>query len=170
MGWLAIVVSVRWWSKWFCFVCQNRKRDASTRDRTKDLQIFSLTLSQLSYRSVEGSFTDTFTNRNLTSHRTLYKFIQHHVATNTPQHLLDTLPNGTNLPQPSTLCTEIVNTIHYLHMHYDFAASRHCASLGFEPPAPCRLWLVVLETRFPRAGHSSVFEQLLHIRLHSHPP
>ena len=33
----------RWWQE------RKKKTDAATRDRTRDLQIFSLTLSQLSY-------------------------------------------------------------------------------------------------------------------------
>ena len=89
-----------------CFVCQNRKRDASTRDRTKDLQIFSLTLSQLSYRSVEGSSANTFTHRTLTSHKTLYKFIQDRAATNTPHNTrkypVNSQPISTSLSRPST--------------------------------------------------------------------
>jgi hypothetical protein len=39
------------------FVCNKRKKYASNRDRTSDLKIFSLTLSQLSYRSKERVFT-----------------------------------------------------------------------------------------------------------------
>ena len=35
-----------------------RERGAATRDRTRDLQIFSLTLSQLSYRGVENKYIE----------------------------------------------------------------------------------------------------------------
>ena len=34
---------------WHLFKVQSKQKDADTRDRTRDLQIFSLTLSQLSY-------------------------------------------------------------------------------------------------------------------------
>jgi hypothetical protein len=41
------------------FVCNKRKKYASNRDRTSDLKIFSLTLSQLSYRSFGDIFSLT---------------------------------------------------------------------------------------------------------------
>ena len=43
---------------WHLFKVQSKQKDADTRDRTRDLQIFSLTLSQLSYRGEGSHFTE----------------------------------------------------------------------------------------------------------------
>ena len=55
-------------------------QNASTRDRTRDLQIFSLTLSQLSYRSAEGDTAHIHTHhpgRTHTTHHAQHSAFQH---------------------------------------------------------------------------------------------
>ncbi len=88
------------------------KVDASTRDRTRDLQIFSLTLSQLSYRSVEGyahpnppaAYTQQNTLKPYTTHTDTHK----HAKTNKLHNKLHTTRNTPRYTPRKT--TNIIHT------------------------------------------------------------
>ena len=63
-----------------------KKNGAVTRDRTRDLQIFSLTLSQLSYRGVGPTSTHIHSQNQPPTTYQLYKLILNNLAKHTQKH------------------------------------------------------------------------------------
>ena len=160
---------------------QQKRCDASTRDRTKDLQIFSLTLSQLSYRSVESFSHHTPYNPSLNIHE-LYKLIQTHQTSCTRVYLsLWTLSSLTvyshvigscsDTPQTMSRSPTIMTGVTRIYVgHHDEHTSQMRLRNGLEtnasdsfPPFPLELAqldfngtsVVVLEKALQTLSHNS---------------